>query len=53
MNIETWFLVFSIFFPRFTILIFIAINLGISSPWFWIHFVCIIVSQMFNLSKHE
>lgn len=33
----------TIFIPRALILIFIAQNLGVNSPWFWIHLIVAIV----------
>jgi len=36
----------AVFLPRVLILIYIATNLGVSSPWFWIHFVVMLIVWM-------
>lgn len=33
----------TVFLPRVLILIYVADNLGTSSPWFWIHLVAAVV----------
>lgn len=38
----------AVFLPRVLILIYIASNLGVSSPWFWIHLVVMLIAWMFH-----
>jgi hypothetical protein len=41
----------AIFLPRVLILIYIADNLGTSSPWFWIHLVVAVIVYFFGSKK--
>jgi hypothetical protein len=43
----------AIFLPRVLILIYIAQNLGIESPWFWIHLVVAIFVYIFGGKKYR
>lgn len=36
-------LLLAIFFPRVLIIIYIVENLGVSTPWFWIHLVVALI----------
>ncbi len=43
----------TIFIPRALILIYIAQNLGINSPWFWIHLVVAVAVYIFGGRKYK
>lgn len=39
----------AVFLPRLLMLIYIASNLGLSSPWFWIHLGVLLMIWVFNI----
>ncbi len=46
-------LLLTIFFPRVLIIIYIVENLGVASPWFWIHLVVALILYIWTGKKYR
>jgi hypothetical protein len=43
--------IMAVILPRVLVMIYIAGNLGVNSPWFWIHLVFMAATFLFNLIR--
>ena len=43
----------TVFLPRVLVLIFIYQNMGMESPWFWVHLIVLIIAWTYNLTHFE